>query len=110
MLLGSEGSPRVQYSRSNRNSVTGEDRYEGETNEDGAPHGQGTLFFSNGDRFEGHFSSAGGTAGGSITTPMVTSSTKNGVMGSKVVGSPRVSEAQNGQIGGMEAGLGGSLL
>ena len=39
--------------------MTGEDRYEGETNEDGAPHGQGTLFFSNGDRFEGHFEFGG---------------------------------------------------
>ena len=32
-----------------------EDRYEGETNEDGEPHGQGNRYYAVGDRYEGQW-------------------------------------------------------
>ena len=48
-------TPRIQYSRPHRCSVPGEDHYEGETNEDGEPHGLGVYEYADGGRYEGGF-------------------------------------------------------
>ena len=35
--------------------MSDEGRYEGETNAKGEPHGQGSYYYANGDRYKGHF-------------------------------------------------------